>query len=156
MNSIANKRLHDVEKQVIAEKLYNQCWEYYQHSVYGAMLAQAGIARPPRLLFICKGIGTAGFFYPRHRLYGECVVEINTAYYVGNSMECNRTLNTTIAHELAHFIAYKLFPNAQQWHGPEFRSIMQSIGYSGDTFHSMKKRDAIAVASKSRDDLFEF
>ena len=43
----------------------------------------------------------------------------------------------TIPHEIAHFIVCKHFPNAKQHHGPEFRAVMQPIGLSGSTYHSM-------------------
>lgn len=41
----------------------------------------------------------------------------------------------TIAHELAHIIQFRLFPNALQAHGAEFRSIMASIGANPNTYH---------------------
>ena len=42
----------------------------------------------------------------------------------------------TIVHELAHILQYRLYPKAPQAHGPEFRTIMELLGYSGRTYHS--------------------
>jgi SprT protein len=42
----------------------------------------------------------------------------------------------TIRHEIAHLIAFKVYPRLKQAHGPEFRSVCQALGGSGRTFHS--------------------
>lgn len=45
---------------------------------------------------------------------------------------------TTVPHEVCHLYVNKYFPRAKQHHGPEFRSLMRSIGCEGSTYHSMK------------------
>lgn len=135
--------MHDIEKQIIVEQRFKQVIELYSGTVYAA-----GCAVDCKLVCICKGIGAAGRYYPRTK-----VIEINTAYFDG--MTC-APLDETIAHELAHHITAILYPKARQWHGVEFRAVMQSIGYRGDTYHSMKRKDAVAVASRSKGELFNF
>ena len=49
---------------------------------------------------------------------------------------------TTIMHELAHIVQYKVYPFAKQAHGPEFRSIMQTMGFSTRTYHSYNVKEA--------------
>lgn len=48
----------------------------------------------------------------------------------------------TIAHELAHAVQFRCFPEAKQAHGKEFRSILQSIGMDTTTYHSYSVRKA--------------
>ena len=115
-------------------------------SVIGGSMIKCKVVMP-QLRCICKGIGAAGRYYS-----GRGIVEINVAYYNGG---LTTDLETTIAHEIAHHIAHMLFPNASQWHGPEFRMVMNSIGYSGETYHSMSTRKAKAVASRSKNELFD-
>ena len=49
---------------------------------------------------------------------------------------------TTIMHELAHIVQYIVYPFAKQAHGPEFRSIMQTMGFSPRTYHSYNVKAA--------------
>jgi len=37
-------------------------------------------------------------------------------------------LNTTVPHEVSHLVVDKLYPNAKQAHGPEFRSVAAKLG----------------------------
>lgn len=43
---------------------------------------------------------------------------------------------STIPHEVAHIIATKVFPDAKQNHGPEWKSVMRSLGYVPTARHS--------------------
>lgn len=134
--------MHDMQKQLIVEIRFRRMIELYRLTAYAA-----GCNTACRLVCICKGIGRAGRYYPHTRM-----IEINTAYFDG--IDCEN-LDITIAHELAHHITAVLYPKASQWHGVEFRAVMQSIGYRGDTYHSMKRKDAVVVASRSKGELFE-
>jgi SprT protein len=42
----------------------------------------------------------------------------------------------TVIHEIAHLATNNLFPNAKQYHGPEFRWVMRQMGGSGETYHN--------------------
>ena len=53
-----------------------------------------------------------------------------------------RDFETTIMHELAHIVQYLVYPFAKQAHGPEFRSIMQTMGFSPRTYHSYNVKAA--------------
>lgn len=139
--------MHDIEKQVLIEKIFATTWRLYSESVIGGYMVKHSIVKP-RLQCICKGISAAGMYFPRN-----AIVEINTAYYNGGDIS---NLECTIAHELAHHIAHCIWPQSKQWHGPEFRFVMDAIGMNGDTYHHMSRRVAKAVASKSKDELFEF
>lgn len=139
--------MHDIEKQVLVEKIFQDIWKLYAiGSIFETQIEYSNIMIP-KLKCICKGIGAAGTYYP-----GSKTVEINTAYYNGGATV---NLETTIAHEIAHHITNGIFPHATQWHGPEFRMIMQSIGYDGNTYHSMSRQRAKKVAQRSKDELFD-
>lgn len=45
------------------------------------------------------------------------------------------TFIQTIAHEVAHLITFELYPFAKQGHGPEFRWVMDRMGFEGSTYH---------------------
>lgn len=80
----------------------------------------------PDVSFFSKS-GTAGrAWYAEHR------VEFNEIL----ALENPETFMTTIAHEIAHLITDQLYPNAKQHHGPEFKYVMESLGYDPRTYHS--------------------
>lgn len=143
--------MHTIEKEILIESLYGKCFTMYQQSVIGGYMMKHSITLP-KLVFECKGKGTAGHYMPA---FGNRPAEImiNTAYYSGGS---TTNLETTIAHELAHHIAHCIWPHCKQWHGSEFRMVMQSIGYDGETYHHMSKAVAKQVARRSKDELFDF
>lgn len=61
------------------------------------------------------------------------VVSFNTTSARDNSKDFEQT----IAHEIAHKITWLLYPNAKQNHGPEFKRIMNILGYHKNlTYHS--------------------
>ena len=138
--------MNTIEKEILVESLFAEVWAMYLVSVIGSSIVSRKVSKP-QLRCICKGIGAAGRYYSMSK-----VVEINVAYYNGG---LTTDLTETIAHEIAHHIAHCIWPNASQWHGPEFRMVMQSIGYEGDTFHRMSVRKAKMVASKAKDELFD-
>lgn len=82
----------------------------------------------PKINVVCEANNCAGFAY--YNLSKG--VEFNLIYFAEMS-EADKI--ETIAHELSHVVCFKLFPAAKQAHGPEFRSIMSSIGMKGDTYH---------------------
>ena len=68
------------------------------------------------------------------------------AYQYQNRIELNEQLfesnqetffSRTIPHECAHLIQKRLYPQAKQAHGPEFRNIMRSLGAETSRCHSM-------------------
>ena len=56
----------------------------------------------------------------------------------------------TIRHELAHIIQFRLFPSAPQAHGPEFRSILESLGFDSSTYHKYDTLAAKSIAKKTK------
>ena len=73
----------------------------------------------------------AGYAYRQ-----EKIVEFNLRFAEELDFE------TTIMHELAHIVQYIIYPFAKQAHGPEFRSIMQTMGFSSRTYHSYNVKTA--------------
>ena len=140
--------MHSIEKEILVESLYAKAFMQYKHSVIGGYMTKHSITLP-LLQFECKGKGTAGYYSPSK----PASICINLAYYAGGD---TTNLETTIAHELAHHIAHCIWPGAKQWHGAEFRMVMNSIGYDGDTYHHMSRAVAKMVASKAKDELFDF
>ena len=68
------------------------------------------------------------------------------AYQYQNRIELNEQLfesnqetffSRTIPHECAHLIQKRLYPQAKQAHGPEFRSILRCLGADTSTRHQM-------------------
>lgn len=148
--------MHTIEKEILVESLYGKAFISYQASVIGGYMEKHNITIP-RLQFECKGKGTAGYYQPKFRArngdnFGAAIT-INLAYYNGGDIT---NLETTIAHELAHHITHCIWPHCKQWHGSEFRMVMNSIGYDGNTYHRMSVKVAKQVASKAKDELFEF
>jgi hypothetical protein len=142
----------DIEKQIDVETIFHSTWKQYMGAIELGLISNPfgllpqGIKKP-QLICICKGVNYAGRYYPTGN-----IVQINTAYYDGVS---DKNLKTTIAHEIAHHLQWVLFPHFKQWHGVEFRQIMQAIGYDGDTYHDMSPRVAASRAAKSKDELFD-
>lgn len=40
-------------------------------------------------------------------------------------------------HEVAHIVTHRIYPNAKQAHGPEFKHVLTKMGGDGRTYHSM-------------------
>lgn len=94
--------------------------------------------RMPEVIFVNSPRGNAGKAY-----LSTNKVEFNIAYAMAGE-----EFLTTIYHELAHIICYHIFPHAKQFHGPEFKSIMNSQGFKGDTYHTYNVKAAKEIARK--------
>jgi SprT protein len=57
-------------------------------------------------------------------------IELSEQLFLNNNKEFSAY---TIPHEVCHIVAWILFPNAKQHHGPEFRSLMRKLGCSEKT-----------------------
>lgn len=101
----------------------------------------------PPIKCIIKKSRTAGYAYYKGQ------VEFNLTYFCTHDRMDD--LVELIAHELAHIIQFRLFPAAPQAHGPEFRSIMQSIGFKGDTYHYMNTYAAKSITNKLKNEAVE-
>ena len=73
----------------------------------------------------------AGKAYPKERR-----VAFNT------KLMHNVDFSNTVIHELAHLFTADRFPAAKQFHGPEFRMIMQELGGVANTYHSYEVQKA--------------
>ena len=94
----------------------------------------------PEIGFFSKS-GIAGkAWYTEHR------VEFNEIL----ALENKETFITTIAHELAHLITFQIYPNAKQAHGPEFKSVMEALGYDPRTYHTYDVSSVSARRVKTR------
>lgn len=97
-----------------------------------------------------KSVPEIGFFsktrYAGKAWFMEHKVEFNEILAIENP----DTFATTIAHELAHLITHQLYPNAKQAHGPEFRHVMETLGYDGRTYHSYDVSSVSTKRVKSR------
>lgn len=60
------------------------------------------------------------------------LVQINEQLFLKNE---EAFYTRTIPHECAHHIVHILYPDAKQYHGPEFRYIMKLLGVDGSTYH---------------------
>jgi len=137
--------MHIIEKQIIAEELIFKTWKLYE------LVYDLDNVPIPTYDFQCRGINTAGHYQPKWN-GNKATVMINLAYYHGGNTS---NLEQTIAHEIAHHITKCIYPKAIQWHGPEFKSVMQSIGFNGSTYHSMNVKMARSEAIKAKNDLFD-
>ncbi len=89
----------------------------------------------PAISFFSKSSIAGKAWYSEHR------VEFNEILALENSY----SFETTIAHELAHLITDQLYPQAKQHHGPEFKHVMETMGYDPRTYHSY---DVSSVATR--------
>ena len=85
----------------------------------------------PAIRFVTNKSPIAGYAYR-----WEKRVEFNLRFAEEQDFE------TTIMHELAHIVQYKVYPFAKQSHGPEFKSIMKTMGFSDRTYHSYNVKEA--------------
>lgn len=125
--------------------LYNSIWNLYCESLLGESVSKL---EKPKLEILAKPTQYAGRCW-----YHKKLVEINLPYFMDNTPEIDAELKETIAHELAHWIVWNLYPLHKQAHGPEFRLVMQSVGYSGNTYHTMDVSRAKKVAKEVKDDM---
>jgi hypothetical protein len=150
IDTMIHTQVTDIEKQLAVESSFNDSWKQYMgalelgilHNPFG--IPESRITKPA-LRFICKGIGNAGLY---EAWRAEQIITINTAYIPDNGILMAEN-KQTVAHELAHHLTYILTPSFKQWHGPEFKHIMKSIGYDGDTYHCMSVSSAKRVAKQT-------
>lgn len=98
----------------------------------------------PTLRYVIQKSRVAGRAY-----YHDNVIEMNLSYACTGSPE---DMRETIAHELSHLGCFALFSRVKQAHGPEFRSIMQCLGYAGNTYHKYDVHMAKKAVKGLRDD----
>lgn len=92
---------------------------------------QGYVINTPNVIIEKLPSGTAGLAYIRENL-----IKLDEDYFRENQ---DKIIFDTIPHEIAHFIVHTYYKNAKQNHGPEFRSVMRSIGLSGSTYHTMER-----------------
>ena len=116
-------------------------------SIWFLLNKQFNCGEIPRIDFEIKKSKTAGFaFYnPKKGIL------FNLAYFCTH--ENMQDLKEVIAHELSHIVQYRVFPQAKQAHGIEFRFIMQQIGFTGDTYHYMSVSKAKAAISSIKESI---
>ena len=117
----------------ITQQYWNKYVEY--------MPEGSEIGTIPPVTFAWKKSRVAGFAYYSGK------VEFNVPYFLSHPNQAD--LEEIIAHELAHIIQYRIYPHSRQAHGPEFRYIMNCIGFSGRTYHYMNVAAAKSVAASS-------
>lgn len=90
-----------------------------------------GIRLPrPEIRFDLRG-QSAG--QARLCLSGDCVIRYNPALLGSNP---DRFLAETVAHEVAHLVAYRLHGRGIRPHGPEWQTIMRRYGAEPSRCHS--------------------
>src|SRR5690606_25464272 len=87
----------------------------------------------PKLSFDIRGARVAG-----RANYADNLIKINPSFLIEHPEEM---LNRTIGHECVHLICHKLYPNAKQAHGPEWKYLMRSLGLPDTRCHSMVLED---------------
>lgn len=98
-------------------------------------------------IFNCGTIPRIGTYSHKTSIAGKAArsglwIEISVRFTMIDPDE----MVNTIYHELAHIIQGRLFPNAAQAHGPEFRFILDSVGRDNSTYHSMNSSKAKSVS----------
>lgn len=148
------KHIHLIEKDIMIQQMAIETWALYYASVIGTSMVSNGIGQIP-IVVTSKGIKTAGYYHAGSR-YRNAYITINAAYWNGDIEDAAgmKGIEETIAHEIAHHITHCMFPNAKQWHGTEFRFVMQAIGYDGNTYHYMNCKDAKQRAAEDAGMLF--
>lgn len=113
-----------IEGMLLAQRRYNQSFDL------------------PTVSFDLNGFKTAGLAQLQ-----KWHIKINPRFLESYTKE---VLARTVPHEIAHLITFKLFPNAKQFHGPEFRSVCRALGISESTYHSMKLPEYGAIIKQKR------
>jgi predicted SprT family Zn-dependent metalloprotease len=87
-----------------------------------------GLSIKPKIEYRTNMKSTAGF-----ATYSTQLIELNELLFLSNVEDF---ISRTVVHEYAHLATDKLYPNAKQHHGPQFRSIMSRLGGPITTCHS--------------------
>ena len=90
------------------------------------------IGELPSITFELKATKTAGYITRRDQ-----VITYNLAYCFDIE-----EYSQIVAHELAHAIQFRIYPDAKQAHGGEFRYILKQLGYDTATYHSYSSKKA--------------
>lgn len=122
-------KLSSLQATLYIQKTAKAAWFEFQQ-IYNCGLL-------PEIVIQSHKTGTAGTAFRNGKK-----VTFNLRYAMSEGSAFDRT----IYHELAHIIQFRLFPNASQAHGPEFRAIMESVGKDGSTYHSYSVRAAKSVS----------
>ena len=139
-----------IEKQLLVEASFAQHWKLFCFTL--PILESKPVASPV-LECVNKGCNSAGLYYPARKL-----VVIDLAYIPDNMAIAGKIgydVEEIIAHEIAHHITHALYPLAKQAHGPQFKDVLRSIGYSGDTYHKMNPSRAKRTAASTVDTLID-
>lgn len=111
----------------VATKRVSIIWEKAQKA-YPKQLGQIPM---PKVLINARLKTTAGMaHYNEHRVeFSAELMWEHTEHFVKD----------TIPHEVAHIIAHRVFPNAKQHHGPEWKNMLQWLlnGGKPETYHSL-------------------
>ena len=102
---------------------------------YACTMFNLKIKTMPEVAFFSKSATAGRAWYQLHK------VEFNEIL----ALENTESFETTIAHEIAHLVTFQLYPNAKQHHGPEFKHVMNSLGYDPRTYHTY---DVASVSTK--------
>lgn len=122
--------MDNFQKYEIIESMFLSAWNQAEMIFSQARKPE----NKPALSFCNKATGAAGTYYSKTK-----TVEINIAYLCEKNRE---HMQTTIVHEICHHLQTIVYRSFQQWHGPEFRNIMQLMGEQGKTYHRMNVREA--------------
>lgn len=94
----------------------------------------------PEVTFYTKGASAGLAKFISHELsFNEVLAKENTD-----------TFENTIIHEVAHLVTFRVYPNAKQKHGPEFREVCQTLGGSGNTYHTYDVSSVAIKRTKTR------
>ncbi len=77
----------------------------------------------------------------------EKIVKLSSDYLREYKEE---TITKTLAHEICHHYVFHYFPLAKQHHGPEFRFLMNKLGFSGDTYHKMRLENSPNKSTRTK------
>lgn len=128
--------MNSLEAKIFTQETASKVWKQYKQAFNCGEL--------PPIEFTERATRTAGFAYYSGK------VSFNLTYLCSHPNQAE--LEDLIAHELAHIVQYRVYPRVKQAHGPEFRLIMQLIGYSGRTYHAMSKERAKQAEKQIKDE----
>jgi predicted SprT family Zn-dependent metalloprotease len=86
-------------------------------------------------------------FFAHNTIAGKAHIADRLVSFNTNLMH-NVDFSNTVIHELAHIFTADRFPEAKQFHGPEFRMIMQELGGTPNTYHSYEVQKAKRMLSR--------
>jgi predicted SprT family Zn-dependent metalloprotease len=132
-----NQAMTAMQAEIEIHKLVAAYW-----SLIVDMYPSIGTA--PRIMVTTRKSRVAGYAW---KSKVDSRVEYNLTFVLTAGMEVFTEL---LVHELAHIVQFRIFPNAPQVHGPEFRYVMRRLGYVGDTYHYMDVVEAKAASKAAK------